>query len=93
MDLIDHCRGDLGDPWKDRSGFKHKYQLQVGKMAESVLVWKLGRSVALPRHISMIGWFEVNESANELGSVISVSCLDVYLGKDTMTLTVREVIL
>ena len=60
-----------------------EYQLQVGKMAESVLVWKLGRSVALPRHISMIGWFEVNESANELGSVISVTCVDIYLGKDT----------
>ena len=24
MDFIEHCRGDLGDPWKDRSGFKHK---------------------------------------------------------------------
>ena len=24
MDFIEHCRGDLGDPWKDRSGLKHK---------------------------------------------------------------------
>ena len=23
-DFIDHRRGDLGDPWKDRSGLKHK---------------------------------------------------------------------
>lgn len=31
----------------------------------------------------MIGWFKVNESANELGSVISVTCVDIYLGEDT----------
>ena len=29
----------------------------------------------------LAGWFERDDSANELGSVISVSCLNVYLGK------------
>ena len=38
----------------------------------------------------LAGRFERDESANELGSVISVSCLDVYLGKDTVTLMVSH---
>jgi len=28
-------------------------------------------------------WFDVKEFANELGSVISVTCVDIYLGEDT----------
>ena len=45
---------------------------------------------ALNGAISFANCFEKEESAHELGSMISVSYLDVYLGKDTVTLTVPE---
>ena len=38
----------------------------------------------------MAGGFEIDESANELGSVISVTCLDIDLGKDTAHKTVGK---
>ena len=45
---------------------------------------------ALNEPVSFANCFERDESVNELGSVISVSCLDVYLGKDTVTLMVSQ---
>ena len=80
MDFIDHRRGDLGDTWKDRSGFKHRIPIagwKNGGDCTSMEAWQISGTQP------MIGWFKVNESANELGSVISVTCVDIYLGKDT----------
>ena len=91
MVSLDSTCGDSGDPWTDRSRFKKGCQIKrLPKglnCTRTGALWIDGHSTET---FSFANCFERDESVNGLGSVISVSCLDIYLGKDTVTLMVSQ---